>query len=108
MSKKLKRRDGIQAVRSVRSIREISQRRAVDSDYEINDGDEFQARDGSSVQTMAEAEAEERAETRALKLAQTPAEAPEAVDERTTAQILWSLFTGPARLLLALAKGIAS
>ncbi len=103
MSKKNKRRATIQPMRSVRSIREIGLSPDADADYEINDGEEFQARDGSNVKTMAEAEADERRE---LRLAEPPVEAAEDTpeDHRTIPQLVWSLATSSARLVANLAK----
>lgn len=103
MSKKNKRRANIQPMRSVRSIREIGISPDAEADYEINDGEEFQARDGSNVKTMAEAEADERRE---LRLAEPPAESAEDTPEehRSIGQLAWSLATSPARLVVNLAK----
>lgn len=106
MSRRHKRREGIQPMRSVRSIREIGQP-VGDQDYEINDGEEFQARDGSNVQTMAEAEARERRERRArgeLRLADEPA-AP-ATPETTPSipRLVWRILTTPLHLAVALVR----
>ncbi len=103
MSRRQKRRGAIQSMRSVRSIREIGQPIG-DQEYEINDGEEFQARDGSNVQTMAEAEAEDRRARRELRLAQAPVESPEPEEAAKIPHLVWKLVTSPLHLAVALIR----
>jgi hypothetical protein len=100
-------------MRSVRTIREVGMRSyAVDPEAtEINDGEEFQARDGSNLRTMAEAEAEERREEEVERvvhlklqrdLAETAVDAD--LDGRSIPELVWSLVISPFRLAVALFK----
>lgn len=112
MSKKRKRRATVQPLRSVRTIREVGLNAYdVPQDPELNDGEEFQARDGSSLRTMAEAEAEERRDAREEHAARIEHEreqkelaADREVAERSIPEIIVSLTTSPFKLVVALFK----
>lgn len=103
MSRKHKNRGGFQPMRAVRSIRELGTPTG-DGDYEINDGEEFQARDGSSVLTFAEAEAEERREVRERRAAMRMAKPAVARLERTIPELVWRIVKAPGELLVDLFK----
>lgn len=86
----------------------------IPQDPDINRGDEHQARDGSNLRTMAEAEAEERIERRerleSPTLTEKPLDLPQArqpvdaEDGRTIPELIVSLATSPFRLVGALFK----
>jgi hypothetical protein len=72
--------------KSKRLVRDLT-----DDDYEINDGREHQARDGSNLRTMAEAEAEQR---RPLPMRRQR----QPVQNDGLVRSLWRLVTLPIRV----------
>jgi len=110
MSKKQKKRATIQPLRTVRSIREMGPKTYSSGreNVEINDGEEFQARDGSNLRTMAEAEAEELADQAQAQPEPTATQSAtpnaEPDSDRTIPQLVWSLVSSPYHLAVALLR----